>query len=468
MLSFFRLNDPYRLLGLLILFLLISLPVFLINPGLTWPELSSFIVGEKINDGLNPYSELIDSTPLLSQWLYGLINWISGQHLGLRHGLGFVILFFQACYIGIVFINRKAFTENTYIPSLLFCLLCAMSFDMLSVTGTLLASGLLLLAINSLFREIEFREPNDASLIKSGVYLSLASLAVFSYIIFFLAAQIILVLFTRGSARRQFLFVIGFLLPHFLLFSSYYLMGEHAALIDFFYKANLFADERLFITWKTLLTIGAVPIAYFVISFFTLGSAVRLTNYQTQLLQSMFIWLLAGIVHLFFTRSLRPQSLLPLFPPLSFLLAHFLLSIQRKKLAELNLWILGFGIILSSYLVRLNYFTNTGYTNLLVNDRAAAVKDKRIWIIADDYSAYLNNKVATGFSDWTIAKTIVEQPDYYDHIIMVNEQLSINKPEIIIDPNNLLAAFLVHLPKWKKLYIKEGETYTLIQNNGSK
>ncbi len=468
MLSFFRINDPYRLLGLLILFLLISLPILLFNPGLTWPELSSFIVGEKINDGLSPYSELIDSTPLLSQWMYGMINWLSGRSLGLRHSIGFVILFFQACYIGFIFINRKAFTENTYIPSLLFCLLCATSFDVLSVTGTLLASGLLLLAINSLFREIEFREPNDASLIKSGVYLSLASLAVFSYIIFFIAAQVILVLFTRSSARRQILFIAGFLLPHTLLFSYYFLWGEHVALIEFFYKANLFADERVFISWQTLLMISAVPITYFLISFLTLSSAIRLTNYQTQLLQTMFIWLIAGIIHLFFTRSLRPQSLLPLFPPLSFLLAHFLLSIHRRKLAEINLWILGIGIIISAYVVRNNYFNNIGYKNLLVEQRAISLKDKDLWIIGDDYSAYLANRPATGFSEWELAKGIIEHPEYYENILMINSQLSINRPEIIIDPNNLLTAFFVHLPQWKKLYKKEGDTYTLIQNNGSK
>ncbi len=352
MLSFFRLNDPYRLLGLLLLFLIISLPVFLYSPGLTWAELSSLSIGRKIADGFTPYSQLIDSTPPLTQWMYGLTDIVLGNSFTARHIIALLILFFQASYLGIAFINKKAFTENTYITSALFIILCTFSFDVLTLSGTLLASGFLLLAIHSLFKEIEFREPNDETLLKLGVYLSLASLSVFSYIIFFFGAQLILILFTRSSMRRQLLFMTGFLLPHGFMLVWYFYFDNQMALFDFFYLANFFVEEELLISLKTLFLLGSVPLFYFVISFFVLNRTVRLTNYQSQLLQTMFIWLLAGIVHLFFTRSFRPQSLLPLFPPLSFLLTHFLLSIRRKRFAEFHLWVLLVGILITGNLTK--------------------------------------------------------------------------------------------------------------------
>ncbi|MCZ8216909.1 MAG: hypothetical protein O9262_11755, partial [Cyclobacteriaceae bacterium] len=74
----------------------------------------------------------------------------------------------------------------------------------------------------------------------------------------------------------------GFLLPHALLLSYYYLIDEHEYLLSFFYYANLLADERVFLNTKTLLILSSVPLAYFVISFFTLNRATRLTNYQSQ------------------------------------------------------------------------------------------------------------------------------------------------------------------------------------------
>lgn len=443
------------------------MPVFLFSPGLTWQELNSFIVGEKLNQGLRPYVELIDSTPLLTQWMYGVFNWISGQNITLRHSLAFLILFFQAGYIGLVFINRKAYTETTYIPSVLFCLLCCISFDVVSITGTLLASGFLLLAINSIFREIEFREPNDSSLVKSGVYLGLASLSVFSYVIFFFAAILILAFFTRSSLRRQFLFLVGFILPHALLLSYYYLLDQQIDLLNYFYKANLFADERLFQNTKTLLILSSVPIAYFIISFFTLNRATRLTNYQSQLLQAMFLWLLAGVVHLFFTRSLRPQSLLPLFPPLSFLLTHFLLSINRKRFAEIHIWVFTIGILLTSYLVRNNFFSESGYEGMIVKESSPALVDKRILILGDDYSPYMRNQLATGFSEWAIYKKIFEEPDYYENILTVNNQFALEKPEVIIDPNNLFAPFFRHLPELEKQYHKNGNVYYIKKVNGA-
>ncbi|GCC51151.1 hypothetical protein SanaruYs_13710 [Chryseotalea sanaruensis] len=454
-------------MGLLILFFIVSLPVFLFSPGPTWQELNSFIVGEKINQGLRPYVELIDSTPLLTQWMYGAFNWISGQNITLRHSLALLILFFQAGYIGLVFINRKAYTETTYIPSVLFCLLCCVSFDVISITGTLLASGFLLLAVNSIFREIEFREPNDSSLVKSGVYLGLASLAVFSYVIFFFAAILILAFFTRSSLRRQFLFVIGFSLPHALLLSYYYLLDQQSDLLNYFYKANLFADERVFQNTKTLLILSSVPIAYFAISFFSLNRATRLTNYQSQLLQAMFIWLLAGVVHLFFTRSLRPQSLLPLFPPLSFLLTHFLLSINRKRFAEIHIWVFTIGILLTSYLVRNNFFFEAGYSGMIVKESSPTLVDKRILILGDDYSPYMKNQLATGFSEWAIYKKVFEEPDYYENILIVNNQFALEKPEVIIDPNNLFAAFFRHLPELEKQYHKKGNVYYINEVNGA-
>lgn len=460
MLSFFRINDPYRLLGLLILFFMLSLPVFFYNPGLTWQELNSFIVGDKINEGFRPYSVLLDSTPLLTQWIYGISNWMVGQHITtLRHCLAFLTLFFQAVYIGFVFINRKAYTETTYIPSVLFCLLCCISFDVMSITGTLLASGFLLLAINNIFREIEFREPNDSSLVKSGVYLSLASLSVFSYVIFFFAALLILAFFTRSSFRRQFLFLVGFLLPHGLLFSYYFLIDQQYYLIHFYYKANLFADEATFLSIKTLMILSSAPLFYFVISFFTLNRATRLTNYQSQLLQAMFIWLFAGVAHLFFTRSLRPQSLLPLFPPLSFLLTHFLLSINRRRFAELHLWIFALGILISSYLVRTEFFANVGYSDLIVKEGDVPLKDKRILVIGPDYSPYLNNQLATGFSEWAVYKDIFENPDLYENVLLVKQQITMERPEVIIDSNNKLAPFFKHLPELEELYAKREAVY---------
>lgn len=461
MLSFFRLNDPYRLLGLLLLFLLISLPAFLYSPGITWPELNSLSIGQKISEGFTPYSELIDSTPPLTQWMYGLTDWIVGDSFPARHSLAFLILFFQACYLGIVFISKKAFTENTYIPSLLFIILCALSFDVLTLSGTLLASGFLLLAVHSFIKEIEFREPNDETLLKLGVYLSLASLSVFSYIIFFFAAQLILLLFTRSSLRRQLLFLTGFLLPHGFILIWYFYFDNQAALFDFFYLANLLVDEQLFVSTQTIFVLVSVPLFYLFFSLFILNRTVRLTNYQSQLLQAMFIWLIAGIVHLFFTRSFRPQSLLPLFPPLSFLLTHFLLSIRRKRFAEFHVWMLLLGILTTSTLTMKGYFENASYQPLLVQPEAKKFTGSSLLILDEHQTQYQYLPLANGFSEWRLCEPVFKNPNRYANIVLVHDQFTLHQPAVIVDPHNLMQPFFTFLPALEKDYVKQGAYYFL-------
>jgi hypothetical protein len=459
LLSFFRLNDPYRLIGLLLLFLLLSFPVFISSPGLTLPELLSFIIGEKIHDGLAPYSQLVDSTPPLTQWMYGLVDFITGRSLIARHIIAFLVLFFQAVYLSITFINRKAFAENTYVPSFLFILLCTVSFDILSLSGSLLASGFLLLAINSLFKEIEFREQRDENLLRLAIYLSLASLADFVYIVFFAGTFVILILFTRTTPRRQLLFVFGFLLPHLILASVYYYTDNLNALWQFYYLPNILPASMYLLSYRAIAILFSIPIIYFVISFFILNRAARLTNYQSQLLQSMIVWLSLGVVLLFFTPVLQPQALLPLFPPLSFLLAHFLLAIRRKRIAEFHTWAIVLGIVCVSTMGRLGYFTSVSYDKLLVKPPQQTSASQSLLTLSDNISVYAANHPATGFINWQLAQSVFEQPEYYENILFVRQQLTNDPPQIIEDPQHRLRPFLSTIPELQAMYVFQNGYY---------
>lgn len=427
---------------------------------LTKPELQSFVIGEKVSEGFTPFHELITSTPILTQWMYGITDILMGRSLTGRHVLAFVILFIQACYLGIVFINKKAFAENTYVPSALFIILCAFSFDVITITGTLLASGFLLLAINSLFNEIEFREPKDETLLKLGFYLSLASLSDFSFVVFFVAANVVLILYTRTSLRRNLLYFTGFLLPHALLISWFYFTDSLGSLWQFFYKPSFTWESERLISFKTLLVLGSVPLFYFVVSFFLLNRAVRLTNYQSQLLQAMFIWLLAGVAHLFFTPLLRPQSLLPLLPPLAFLLAHSLLAIRRRRIADFHLWILLAGTLATATAVRFQWIQPGGYDSLVVSSTPGNGQQK-VLVLANDLQPYVYNELATGFQEWVLIESVWQHPEYYENVVLVGTQLTRDWPERIIDPDNRLESFLPFLPHVQARYEKKGINYVM-------
>jgi hypothetical protein len=151
-LRFFRLNDPYRLLALLLILCLFSLPM-LIDPAMaTIQELKSFLVGEALNSGKSLYVQLVDDTAPFTAWVFKWLEALFGRSLTARHLLALLVIFFQASFFGILLINNKAYNENTYLPSLVFGLLAFYSFDMLSVSPELLASTALLFALNNLFK----------------------------------------------------------------------------------------------------------------------------------------------------------------------------------------------------------------------------------------------------------------------------------------------------------------------------
>ena len=463
MLSYFRINDPYRLIGLLVLLSLLSLPIFIDTPGLTHPELKSFVVGEKVNEGNGLYTELLDSTPPLASWLYGACNWIFGRSLTARHILAFLILFTQSAFLGIMFIDKKVFAENTYIPALLFSLLAFISFDSLALTSDLFAFGFILLALNNLFKEIEFRIQRDEIIFNLGLFISLASLFNFSYAVYLPGAMLALAFFTRSSLRKYLLLLFGFLLPHLLFICAWYLNGNLPSLWFNFYVPNLgFASPSL-VSALSLLSLCAMPLVYLFLSLFILNRDARLTKYQSQIFQAMFLWFVIAFVQVALTPDRRPQSLISLIPSVSFFLTHFLLLIRRRKFAEMNLLVLMIGIVTVAYLSRYNKIDRIRYDRLFVKQETSAIKNKRILVLDDKPEMFVKNQLATSFYNWDLTKPIFEGPDYYENVLMVNRSMKNDLPEVIIDPNNLMKAFFARLPEIKSKYKKSPEGYVLIK-----
>ncbi|MBX2944387.1 MAG: hypothetical protein KF725_01035 [Cyclobacteriaceae bacterium] len=459
MLRYFRINDPYRLIGLLGLLVALCLPLLMDTPQTTLPELKSFLVGEKVSDGFGLYHELIDSTPPFAAWFYGACDFLFGRSLTARHIAALLILFFQSAFLGIVFIDKKVFAENTYIPTLIFSILTLISFDFLSLTADLLAFGFLLLALNALLTEIEFRVQRDETIFNLGLFISFASLCNFSYIIFLPGIILILLLFTRNTLRKHLLLLTGFLLPHLILCSVYYINGNLGDLWNRFYWFGLsFPNEKL-VSLKSLLILTSVPLVYLFISVFILGRDARLTKYQSQLLQTMFLWLLIGLLQIYFTPDLRPQNLLPLLPAVSFFLTHFLLLIRRRKFAELSIWMLLIGVVCGQYLTRYNKLTSVDYASLFVNASSFTITDKNVLLLADQPGIFLNNKLSPPFINWPLTKEIMDGPQYYENLLLVSRLFEKDLPEVIVDPENKMEKFFERLPVLKIRYSKSLQGY---------
>lgn len=460
LLRYFRINDPYRLSGLLALLVTIYLPFFISDQLLTVPELKNIVIGEKLNDGLRPYAELIDSTPPLTMWINALVEMVFGRSLMARHILAFFLLFFQSAYLGILFIDKKVFTENTFIPSVIFSILAFFSFDTLALSGELFGAGFLLLALNSLFKEIEFKEQRNETVFNLGLFISLASLCSFANTMYLLAALGILAFYTRSTPRKYLLMVFGFFLPHALLSSVYFLRGEMPMLWEYYYAPNFNFQSTSYISIKSLLMLGAIPLFYLLVSVVILNREARFSKYQSQLLQAMFLWLISSFPLIAFSRDLRPQNLIVLIPGFSFFITHFLLLIRRRRFAEINLWALLVSVVVVAYLGRYEKLGSVDYRSLIIKTQSGSA-DKKILVLNDNISAYASNKLGTGFFDWSLSRNVFENPDVYDHVLMVHKSFTEDPPDEVIDPDNLMAAFFSRIPELKARYVNTGQnTYS--------
>lgn len=458
MLRFFRVNDPYRLLGVLLVMSLMALPLLIRPESMTIQELKDIVLGEALNDGKSIYTQVVDDTPWLGAQLAKWMQWLFGRSLTARHILALIVLFFQAAFFSFILIRNKAYNENNYFPALVFGVLCFFSFDMLSLSDELWASTFLLFALNNLFKEIEFRVQRDETILNLGVYLGVASMFVFSYSIFLIGSIVILLVFARIDLRKSLMLLFGFLFPHFLLLLFYYFKNGMPDIGQLYYAANLTFHSRDFISWSSLVGLGITSIVYFFFAMVMLSREARFTRYQSQLLQVMLIWLLIAIVTVIIAKERTPHSFIVFLPSLAYFIGHYLLLIRRKWIAEIMLWIFVLLVIGVATAARINKIKRIDYSNLFAKS-TVPIKGKRVMILADKLDLYQDNKMASYFLNWELSREIFNLNHYHHDLVLISESLQADPPDVIVDEQDLMKKIFSRLPEFENQYERKGIFY---------
>jgi hypothetical protein len=462
MLRFFRINDPYRLLAILIFLILFSLPLMINRPGLTRPELKTMVLGEAMDNGQMMYAEIIDPTAPMAAGSFGFMDWLMGRSLAGRQIIALILIFFQAAFFAILLINNKAYADNTYVPGFIYGLLCFVSFDFLSVTPELLGSTVLLLALNSLFKEIEFRVERQGTILNVGLFIGLASVFVFSYSIFLVAVFGMLIAYTRISFRKSLLLLFGFFLPHVVIGVYYFYNDALPAYWNNFYLENFLHSDINLISGKSLFILGALPIIYFVFSLFMMTREARFTKYQSQLFQVMFLWLVFCLIEFFLTRQLTPHSLIIMIPSLSYFFSHYLLLIRRRWIAESMLWILIFGIITVNLLAVQGNIGGINYSRMFIAEKKSLpVTNKSVMVLGDDLSVYRDNKLGGYFLDWRLSERTLNSVQYYDHVLKIDKMFHTFPPDVIVDERGMFGSLAGKIPMLTTKYRKQGDNLYL-------
>ncbi len=451
MLSLFRINDPYRLVILFILLLLIRIPLLWAEVDLTLSEMQWMLIGEKLAaDGGLMYYDVWDTTAPLAVVVYRGIALLFGNSIWAYHVLSTLVVFIQAAIFNHLLLSNKAYKENSYVPAFMYILFIHFFEDLLSLTPVLMGLTFVLLAINNIFKRID-NQTRDDMFLYTGIYLGIASLFYLPYFLFFVISVLSLILFSGAIFRRIFLLIHGYFMVLVLSGIYAYLYDAHLEWWDFYVRSWWQIDQVELISGSSFLWSAVIPGVLLLISIFKTYSLGRFVNYQVKFQQVMLFILLGGLINLLIADQWGLYQLVLIVPAMAFFGSHYLLLIRKAWQAELITLL----FIIAVFGTHLTLAQNWFYVHELIGmDKADAnfpvgaetIEGKKILVLGPDTRYYNGNRLATPFLNWQLASQVFEGLDYYYYIELGQARLQSDLPEIIVDQEGLVPKLFQRLP----------------------
>jgi hypothetical protein len=186
----------------------------------------------------------------------------------------------------------------------------------------------------------------------------------------------------------------------------------------------------------------------------------RLTKYQYQIAQIMFLWLVLGLAEAYLNPMRTSQALLVCLPPFVYYVSHYFLLIKRKWIAEATVWVFLIGTIGMVSISSGKLVKAVDYSSLYIKEsHETKIEGMKILVMGDDLQPYLNNKTSSYFLDWKLFQTVFSEPGIYKHVIVVADAFSTDPPEVIMDPENNFSGIIKYIPAIRQRYRRVGNNY---------
>jgi len=204
LLSIFRTNQFFANAFLVLYVILLWSPAFIVGSE---PLLSN---GTFLFDALQSILPVPDSTA--------------------NYAVAAVLTLLQAVLINVIVSHQRLTEEITLFPGLFYILFMGFSAQFWAVTPLLIANFFLLFAIMEL--TATYKEFSSADRIFNiGLFIGIASLFYFSYIVFLLFAWIGIGILRAIRWKERVILILGFLVPYFFLFTYHFWYGMQENLL---------------------------------------------------------------------------------------------------------------------------------------------------------------------------------------------------------------------------------------------
>lgn len=459
MLSFFRSYFPYQYASLLGLLLLIRLPLLLNPLPLLMPELNWMLVGEQMSQGDLLYRDIWDSLSPLSAMVYWGLNALFGRSQAALHAAATVVTIFQIIYFNYVANNRDLYADRSFWPGLMYMLFMHLSYDCLTLSPVLMSTSFLLLAFGTLVKQMDRRGATD-EVFEVGFYIGIASLFYLPSALFILWATLSLLFFTGATFRQHSLSVFGFLFPIAAMLLYYYLNNSLDDLNRNLLSSVFRVRQYSLSDFQSLAASLLIPLGLGVLGFLSLfNTTSRYVNMQQRVQQIMVIWFIVAVLTIVLMPFLAPMSFLGFVPPMAYFAVFYFDHMRKAWLAELG-FIMAFSLMLLLFyqgvlgLIPGAELGRLSQLRVQSSSLTARLTGQKILIIGEDLSAYRDNRPATPYLNWDLAKYDLKNLDNYEAVINVFDHFRQDPPDYIIDRENVVEKLFQRAPALALRYEK--------------
>ena len=452
MISFFKFQDPLRFSMILILLVLIRLPSLIYGYPLLIPELIWQLSGEKMGDGFLLYRDIWEGIEPFSGGVYFLIDKIFGKSQPVYQILSLILVFIQAVLFNFILNINNVYPERTLVPALLYVIFSSLFFDFYTLSPVLMGMTFVILAMHFVFLQIRTVD-DDENLFYTGLLVATSSLFYFPFFLFVLMALLAFLLFSPSSLRKYFVLLSGFFFPYTVACTYYFIRdGLDEFIYCLFYSS--FVHTEFLVTGKILIFTLAIPVIIFALSIFVIATNSRYINYQYVTMRIFGVWLILSVATLYFSRTISTFQLFVCVPPLSFFAAHFFLLTKNKYIREISfaafsiiiLWI-NYGVLYSFAFKKNPVNYEAMIVDRLKADMPAEIKNKKMLVLGDDRSYYVNNKSATPYVNWDLSQKHFKDLNNFNNISEIYKNFLKDMPDVIIDKEKIAPRLFAKIPQ---------------------
>ncbi|MDR7128711.1 hypothetical protein J2X69_001043 [Algoriphagus sp. 4150] len=450
MFSFFKLNDPFRLIGIGIYVLLLTFVYLVLSPfPITNPQLMWMLLGERLGQGYYLYQDIIDDNGPLSAGFFTFMDLLFGRSLLAYEVVGRILISFQILYWNSMLIKFKAFDVNTYLPAIIMAALFHFSFDLLSLSPALLGSTFLILSLGQLFSQTVLQKDTSESTLLIGIYAGLATGFHPNYILFLPYMIFTGIAISSFSFRQLMLSLVGYFLP-LLLITLFYFWNDGLEEAIQIWPLTFLSEKYEYQSLLSWLFLGIFPLLLAVAGYFMATLLRGSTINQQKQRQLIIIWLLFSVAQFFIIKKQAAYQLVILIPGLTYLITQFFLNTKKEIVAKIAFYLLVLGLPSVALWYWQQKTTESGY----FVGQSEVTYSGNLMVLGDDLSPYLNGKLGGPFLNYRLSKLYLDQDRDLREKARLFQMLQKQKPTTVLDPNGDFEKLVKQFPALESQYTK--------------